>query len=97
MGAGKLEQRIDYRNTAGWTGRLRERSGQLERQAEKQARQQARLDGEPMTTLGATGTNDIAASAGAHAYEKTVGAFATDNGGLISAFHEGFLGMEPLI
>lgn len=50
-----------------------------------------------MTTLGATGTNDIAASAGAHAYEKTVGAFATDNGGLISAFHEGFLGMEPLI
>jgi len=50
-----------------------------------------------MTTLGATGTDDIAAAAGAHAYEKTVGTFATDNGGLISAFHEGFLGVEPLI
>jgi len=45
------------------------------------------LDGQALAALGATGVDDSAPGAGLHAYTKTVGAFATGNGRLESAFH----------
>ena len=41
-----------------------------------------------MTALGAARSDDLAATLGAHADQKTVGALAADNGGLVSAFHD---------
>ena len=45
------------------------------------------LDGETMTALGATRGDDLAAATGAHANQEAVGAFATDDGRLVSTFH----------
>jgi hypothetical protein len=44
-------------------------------------------DRQALATLGAAGVDDSAATAGLHADQKTVGAGASDFGGLVSAFH----------
>jgi hypothetical protein len=41
-----------------------------------------------VTPLGAAGVDDGAATTGAHTDEKTVSALATNDGGLVSAFHD---------
>jgi len=50
-------------------------------------------DGQALPTLGAPGVDDGAAAARLHADEKAVRARAADLGGLVGAFHVGFL--EP--
>src|SRR4029079_11362356 len=52
-----------------------------------------RSDGQALAALGAPGVDDGAATARLHADEKAVGARAADLGGLVGAFHVGFL--EP--
>src|SRR5690606_38399784 len=47
-------------------------------------------DGETVTTLGTTGTDHRAATTGLHADQEAMGALATDDGGLVSAFHVRF-------
>jgi hypothetical protein len=49
---------------------------------------------EALTTLGATRANHGTAATGAHANQKTVGALAANNRGLISAFHDLALSRE---
>jgi len=56
------------------------------------AGQTARSDGQALAALGATRVDDGAAAARLHANEKTVGAGATDFGGLVGAFHGGVPG-----
>lgn len=41
-----------------------------------------------MTTLGATGTNDGTATRSTHANEEAMGTLATNDGGLVSTFHD---------
>jgi hypothetical protein len=50
-------------------------------------------DSQTLAALGAAGIDDGAATAGLHANQKAVGAGATRLGGLVSAFHDGVLGM----
>src|SRR5690554_305552 len=49
----------------------------------------ARLDGQAFAPLGTTRVNDGATATGLHANAKAVGALATGDGRLESAFHDG--------
>lgn len=47
-----------------------------------------RLDGQAMTSLGTTGGQNGTTTTRTRTDEETMGTLATDNGGLVSAFHD---------
>ena len=70
---------------------------QLDAVARFRARSDPGLQTQALAALGTTSVDDLTATTGLHAHQKTVGAGTTDLGRLISAFHFWILKAEPAI